>query len=593
MTTFTRAAFMAAFLCLPFVFENASALETGWSPLLIARFGNIDALDAEDGDLARFIKNVRNDGRFIPPMRTLVGPEIRNPTFFGVVLEGWIECVVLAPDAPGTTRTVWAFPVDNRDEYLTHMINQGFGEYEGMDGVTVLRESDSDGGTHIWHLEWLPGNVAVFGRDRNAVAAARRIYADRSASRGLLQGPGGRYVNPDVAVRLDLPALASWQAGETGAYWWRDKVDRLARDLVDYWRPNVARERLLWSTADALALWPRNVGRLEASFWFEPEGVEWRLEADGGFAVPGRSQLRLLRTVPDRTALATASPVTPASLGAFTEWLGDFLLAAAGGVATREAGQTAADLSAMLMDGGIGESVGALVPPPTGNPDLGGARLIVMEWRIPEQADRLWARVGRVLGSDETAANAFAQMGIRVEVTEEELDPGTLGVAVYPAGDAGGEAYYRASWTYRREGEVVCLVTGEDRRDAAERARVREYRANLAAGTVGYGGEGGADARAAFTRMGPDGASWLGFFEPVRFLQFCLLEAADWRPRSPDQLEPLSTQLAREMLEYNSGRAWTAVGESRPGNWRFEGGLSWDSLSRLAAALGITEAIGM
>jgi hypothetical protein len=45
------------------------------------------------------------------------------------------------------------------------------------------------------------------------------------------------------------------------------------------------------------------------------------------------------------------------------------------------------------------------------------------------------------------------------------------------------------------------------------------------------------------------------------------------------------------MLEYESGRAWTAAGVSESGTWRFTGGVAWASLSRLAAAIGLAEAI--
>lgn len=569
------------------------AEETAWSPLLTVRFGNIDAIDAEDGELARFVRNVRNDGRFLPPMRTLIGPEIRNPTFFGVTFEGWVEGVVLASSLPGATRLVWAFPVDNRDEYLTLMTNQGLTEYEGMDGVSILREMGADGNILTWYMQWLPGNVAVFGADREAVMAARRVYADRSAARGLLSGAGGRYVNPDVTVRLDMPALAAWQDREAGSYWWRERIDKLTRDLVGYWKPGNARERVIWSMADALTMWPRETRRFDASFWFEPEGVEWRLEVDRDYALSRKSDLGLLRSLPDRTAVASASPVNPASFSRQMDWLGELLLSSAGGVVTREARDTARAFGSLLADGGVREAVAALIPPPTGYPELGGARLLVTEWQNPSQADRAWSRAAELLGSDETVANAFSQMGLRVKVETDELDPGTLGITISPADEAATDAYYHGTWSYRREGSVAALVTGVDRDDAADRDKVREYRGNLAANTVSYGGEGGPDIRTVFTRVGPDGASWAGLFEPVRFLQFCLIEAADWRPRSPDQHEPLSTQLAREMLEYSSGRAWTAVGDSRLNHWRFDGGLTWDSLTRLAAALGISESIGM
>lgn len=580
-----------------FLLHTATVFAEDWSPLLVVRFGNIDAIDAEDGELAGFVRNIRNDGRFPPPMRTLVGPRIRNSTFFGVVFEGWVERVTLASIVPGATKTVWAVPVDNREEYLTFMAGQGMSEYEGMDGVIVLREMEADGAVKNWYLQWLPGNVGVFGDDREAVMAARRIYADNSAARGLLFGTGGRFVNPDIMIRVNMPAVASWQDRETGRYWWRERLEEFAEDLRGYWKPDGARRRLLGNLTEAAIMWPRRVERLDACVWFEPDGVEWSLELEGEYGFSGSSLLPRLRVVPDRSALAWAAPVTPSSLSELVGWVGEVLLSAAGGVVTGEARDAGRGIAALVENGGIREVVSALVPPPVGKPELGGVRLVVTEWQFPEQADRVWERIKVLLGSDRSVSVALSQMGVQVRIEEDELFPGTLGVTVYPSrGAVGGEyaqPYYRATWTWRRNGSLVVLVTGLDREDRAERRRIRDYRSGLAGEVAGFEGEGGGDVRETFVRMGSEGASWLGFFEPVRFLQFCLIEAADWRPRSPDQLEPRSTQLAREMLEYGAGRAWTAAGVSRLNHWRLDGVASWESLTRLAAALGVTETIGM
>lgn len=593
---FRRGVLAACLLFLQFVLVvmPSLVLAEDWAPLYTVRFGNIDAIDAEDGDLAVFVKGIRNDGRFPPPMRTLVGPKIRNATFFGVIFEGWIERVTLIPPTPGKPRTVWAIPVDNREEYLTFMTGQGMSEYEGMDGVTILREMDADGSVRSWYLQWLPGNIAVFGADRDAVMAAQRLYTEMSASRGLLFGTSGRFVNPDITIRLNLPAAASWQDRETGRYWWREQMEGFVNDLLAYWKPDGARQRLIWSLAESFIMWPRKVERLDVSLWFERDGIEWSMELDGEYKQPRSSLLSCLRTVPDRTAMVSASPVTPASFSALVEWMGGLLLSAAGGVVSREARDAAQTLSGLLENGGVRELVSALVLPPAAKPELGGVRLLVSDWQFPEQADRMWERIKFLLGSDTALANAFSQMGLRIELDSDESDADSIGVVMYPAEkEEISSPYYQSTWTYRREGSLVALVMGADRNDRAERRKLRAYHEELATQVVLHSGEGGPDVRETFVRMGSDGASWLGFFEPVRFLQFCLIETGDWSPRSPDQLEPQSTQLAREMLEYTSGRAWTAAGVSRLNHWRFDGVVSWDGLTRLAAALGITEAISM
>ena len=139
----------------------------------------------------------------------------------------------------------------------------------------------------------------------------------------------------------------------------------------------------------------------------------------------------------------------------------------------------------------------------------------------------------------------------------------------------------------------MVLVGGASRLDTAERAAVLEYRAALAETAVLGNGPGSGPVRNAFTRMGTDGAAFIAMVDPVRFLQLSLIDAADWRQRSADQREVESTRLAREMLEFGSGGAWSAVGEVVPGGLRVNGGMSWESLARLSAAIGITESIGM
>ncbi len=563
-----------------------------WQILSVVRFGDVDAIDAEDGNLAAFLKGVRNDGRFPPPMRTLVGPEIRNPTFFGLADGAWIEAAVLVPARPGPVACVWVFPVESRDDYLSQLANQGLMDYEGMDGVTVLRETAADGGMRDWHLEWLPGEVALLGAERGAVAAARRIYAENSAARGLLAGSGGSFVDPDLVIRVIPSRLATWQDREPGRYWWRERIGLLARDLVSYWQTAPARSRVISAVAEELIAWPRSLERLDLSLWFEERGVEWTLDARGDFPpAPAPSQLEAMRRLPDRTALAWAVPLDERSVAAFGGLLGRLLLGGAGGVVTAEAREAAIALFLQLAGGRPLQLASAWIPAPADRPELGGARMLVAEWRDPGVLDAAWRSILRLIGPGGAALQVFSQLGWQVAVRPE--GPGMATITVRPAGDDSAAPYYDAALALRRNGSWMSLVTGANRADEAERQGVLDYRARLAEDAAASSGPGGPDVRAAFTRMGSRGGGFLGVFDPVRFLQFCLVEEADWRPREPDQSEPLSTQLAREMLEHASGGAWTASGEAGRGGWRFGGGMSWQSLSRLAGALGITESIGM
>lgn len=579
-----------ALLSIPCVAEGGDA---EWRPLIIARFGNVDAVDAEDGELAAFVKSVKNDGRFTPPLRTFIGPEIRNLTFFGIKYEAWMECVVLVPARPGGTERVWIFPVDNRDEYMEQLAGQGLAEYEGMDGVSVLREMDQDGNIRHWHMEWLPGNVAVFGASREAVVAMRQLYAENSAARGLLAQVGGEYFEADITIRLDPERLIAWRDDSPGVYWWRDNVSKIVRDLVAYWEPGSARTRLVWSLSDEFVAWPRSLGRIDFGIWFERGGVEWRLDVEGSFDPVEKSELRSLRRVPEQTALAYALPVTDASFARLGGVAGRILLAAAGGVVTADARAAAGVFFDTLRQANIRQVAYSWVAPPIGRPELGGTRLVVLECEQPDRLEAAWTFLQGATSGETPVTQALSQIGWRVSIAPGRSIPGTADITIAPAEGDFGAPYYWAAYVARRQGNWVAFAGGGIRADSEDQNRVMSHRADLAHGAVTADSDGIPDARLAFTRVGPDGASFLGFLKPVRFMQLSLIEAADLRPRTSDQLEPLSSQVAREMLEYGTTTAWTVTGEKVGDVWRFNGGMPWSSLTRLSAALGITESVGV
>ncbi len=563
--------------------------------MAVLRLGNIDALDAEDGPLAQFIKGIRNDGRFIPPARTLAGPEIRNPTFFGLTYEAWLECAVMTPLQPGPLEPVWVFPVDSRDEYMSQMASLGFAEYEGMDGVTTLREIDPDGVARVWNMEWLPGNVAVFGSRREAVTAVRENYAANSAARGLLYGIAGKFANPDLSLRLYPKRLVGWRDRDGAEYWWRDKVDRLTRDLVSYWKPSPARTRLMDQLREATAVWPLGYGQIDLNVWFEESEVEWRLDVDGEWQVADTGELTSLRSMPERTAFAYAAPLSNQSLRLWGERLGRFILGAAGGGVIREARVAAQTLLDVFLEGELTEAAFGWVLPPAGRPELGVSRVLVTEWDNPDAVTAAWREALLALGPGTPLTQVISQLGLETLVVPSIVGPRTATLAIYPMGGlAKSEApYFNALYCLERVGNRLVLVGGDRPGDDDTMRKAAEYRKGLARDIGAAGGPGTAEIQNAFSRMGPEGASLLGILCPVRFMQFALVESADWRPRAPDQHEPLSTLFAREMLEYSPARAWAFAGVGDLKRWRLNGSLTWQSLSRLSAALGITESIGM
>ncbi len=571
------------------------AVEEEWSVMAVLRLGNIDQLDAEDGALARFVKGIRNDGRFIQPVRTLAGPEIRNPTFFGLTYEAWLECVVMTPLQPGQVEPVWTFPVDSRDEYMSQLASLGFAEYEGMDGVTTLREIDPDGVARVWSMEWLPGNVAVFGSRREAVKRVREVYAEQSAARGLLHGATGKFGDPDVCVRFFPKRMAGWQKRDAGVYWWRDKVEKLAKDLVSYWQPSLARTRLINQLAEETALLPLGYGQIDANVWFEENEVEWRLEVEGRWQVADTGEVASLRSMPERTALAYAVPLSSNRVRLAGESLGRFLLGAAGGGVTREARLAGETLWEALLEAEPKEAAAGWILPPAGRPELGVSRVLVTEWENPDALMVAWREALLAFGPGTPLTQVLSQMGLETLVVPAIVGPGSVTLAIYPMGGmAKGEPpYFNALYCLGQMGGRLVLVGGDRPADDESMRRVAAYRQDLAREMAAAKGPGSPEMQNAFSRMNPAGASIMGILCPVRFLQLALIESADWRPRSPDQHEPLTTRFAREMLEYGPARAWAFAGEGTLTRWRLSGSLTWQSLARLSAALGITESIGM
>ena len=237
----------------------------------------------------------------------------------------------------------------------------------------------------------------------------------------------------------------------------------------------------------------------------------------------------------------------------------------------------------------------ALVPPPADKPELGATRLLAVEWESPERLDAVKPYIAQASESDSPLARALGQMGLRLSMRVFPEADGAFEMGIgQPDAGGSGSSYADILLSFRQSGPWTVFAYGANRSDAGEKRLLASHRGDLAAMAAEKSGPGGPDIREAFTRMARRGADWLGLLDPVRFLQLAFTDSADWRERLPDRIEPESTRLAREMLEYRSGGAWTAVGEyDGRGRHVVNGSFPWNSLTRLAGALGVTEAIGM
>ena len=566
--------------------------------ILILRVDNIDAIDAVDSSLVVFLSSMKSDAAYIAPLRTLVGPQLRNPFLSGLVADAWLEGLLLAPVRPGPLEWVWIFPVENRDDYLADLERQGMSNAEGMDDVSVLTDTDGAGKVAVYYLEWLPGNIAIFGRDRSAVRAAWDIYETASAGHGLLAAARGRELSPDAMLRMTPFRFASWQDKDSGVYWWRTQVMRLASELVEFWGPEPARARLMTSLAEDLAALPSAWNGCELDLWFMEDAVEWRFLLVGASARPGPlSQLSAMRRLPAGAAQAYALAIDGNTFADLEGFVGRLLLGAAGGVTPPAARDVASSFSRMLSQAGAMQAAVAWLPAPFDSPTFGSTRLMLVEWARPELLDAAWLVFEAGIASEGPVAAFFAQLGWHAVLELPEAAPGSGRLVIRPVGRGAGNReppYYDAGFAIRRLGKWLALAWGACGAAGQDLDATLRYRAAMAEAAL-MGGEpaGSPDTRRAFILMGPDGASFLMTLNPVRFLQMLSAEAADWRSLAPDEPEPLSVHLAKEMYEYRDiGGAWSLAGERKDGFWDVNGRISWDSLRAFGAALGVSETIG-
>ncbi len=589
-------AVFAVFAWLMPVSLSADAPFRDMQEILVARVDDVDNFDAGDNSLVLFLASIQNQGATYLPIRTLLGPELCNPYLSGLAVDAWLESVVVAPLAVGPLAVVWVFPVENQSDYLAGLVRQGLSDSEGVDDVAVFSRIEDDGTVIRHYLEWLPGNIAVWGRERDAVSAVRKIYENAGAGSGLLGSKEARALRPDLSLRLYPSRLAAWQDQEAGVYWWRSLVTRLAGELIAYWRPETARSKLLQALAEDVAALPKLWPVFDLSLWLGEKGIEWNISLVGGEGDKSPlSDLSAFRRLPENIGIGYDFAVDKQTYESIDAFIGRILLGAAGGVVPSGARSAASSFSRFLAQAELRQAALAWLQPPPANPRLGSARILVSEWTRPELLDAAWLVFQSALISDGPVAAALSQIGWNVTLESPAAAPDCRYLTIMPSNaDASTKPYLDAGFVAKRRGAMLAVVWGAARpEDAVAEARLERWR-TLAENALAPDQSGSPDARQAFTLMGPAGATVIAVFNPIAFMQMLLAEAADWRIVSRDEPEPLSARLAREMYEYRDfGGAWNCVGQKRDGRWDFSGQVNWDNLRSLAAALGVSEQIAL
>ncbi|MDR0361918.1 MAG: hypothetical protein LBJ46_04425 [Planctomycetota bacterium] len=586
MTRFLHAA--AAVILLVLSLPSA-ARGAEWTRVFSLRLDDVEALDARDGELAAFLGGIGVDAGSSPPVRSLVGPLLKNPYLTALAPDAWIEGALLVPDRPGRPAWVWIFPVDDQDDYRAVLERQGLVNLENMDDGLLLGESVRDGAVSYWHLEWFSGNIAAFGSDRDAVRAAREIHESAGEARGSLADRRDRTFSPDLSVRFSPRLLAAWQDREPGVYWWRTQVERLAGELVGFLAPAPSRAGLVRSLADDLAAAPLAWEGVELSLWLGRSAVEWRLDLFGGAGgQPAKSALSLSRRLPEGIAQGFAASLSRESMAELGDLAGRLVVGGAGGAVSTATREEARVLLALLTAAGPNQAAVGWDTVPARNPRLGSARVMAVEWDSSAPAVQAWRRF-----ETETLANAavrqtLGQLGWNVTVGAADPESGARSIRIDPA--AGGSPYLNLLVAARAAADLTVFAWAENVDDPELRAERAARLSALVERMLLGDPEGQAGVREAFTLMGRDGADFLAVLYPVAFMKMALSENADWRRMAADGPEPESTRLAREMHEYvDAGPPWSAVGERIEGGWRVNGAVAWESLLAFAAALGLTD----
>ncbi len=560
--------------------------------IMVLRFSDVERLDSQDSELVQFMADLHNQGTIRPPLQSIIGSSIKNPFFSGLAVDAWIEGILLVPTRPGPLSLVWIFPVDNQDSYLTTLMRQGLSDTEGIGDISVMSELDPDGNIKYYYLEWLPGNLAVFGTERNAVQSARAIYESAGASRGLLGTVIGHEIAPDIKVSFQPSRFAGWQHSETGVYWWRTQIDRLVTDFIAFWRPEPARAKLMQSLAEDLASWPMSMSRLEFDVWFDEIGIEWRFRTTGhGNDTRPQSELATIRHIPGNSAITYAMAFDAAMFRDMENLVGRLLLGAAGGVVPSGAKDVATAFADTLRRASLTEASVAWIAPPSSNPGLRSTRLVVSEWQNPELLEAAWLVLESALNSEGPVQAALAQLDWELEL--QSIDDGQcrLTISLSDGNQLPRKNIFDCIFTARLSGRMLAMAWGavNDR----EPVLVKEHQLEIVADVFRPDQQGTANVRQAFTMVGSAGASMMIVFSPVTFIQMVLSEAADWRLLALDEEEPLSAKIAKEMYEYrDTGKSWLMTGTQRQGISLVDGRLSWNSLKALAVSIGLTDNVG-
>ncbi|MDR3211479.1 MAG: hypothetical protein LBU79_06145 [Planctomycetota bacterium] len=554
--------------------------------ILVIRLDNVDNLDSSESSLARFITALR-DGESYSPVRSLLGPALRNPFLTGLNVDAWVEGVILPHPTSENLFLIWTFPVEDQDAYLEALIRLGMTETGGDGESTRLSMIEADGEQQDYFIDWLPGNLAVFGISREAVRVVRQIYELAGASRGLLANRGRATYPPDLAVRFFPARFAALQGSEAGVYWWREQIGRLAEELSNYLDPAPPRRRLILSLFEDLASLPLSYSQLEASLWLGDDVIDWRLavnasrSAPPGFGPEGKSELSSLRRLPEEATLSYALATDPAYLNYLTTLTSRILLGAAGGVVP---------LAAREAMSGLWERIRAANPRQAGlawlNADPehvaeGASRILLLEWEKPALLAGWGSSLLESLVS-QPVIYALGEIGWQLELTEMPDPPGCYSLTVRPVNDA-ESPYLSVTLVVRASGPWVALAWGRPGPETAVRLDKR------VTDVLAADGPGPPAARQVFTLMEREGAGSAFILFPVRLLSLFLGEAADWSNRPPDTDEPMSTRIAREMQGYRDAGAWYAVGTPDSDQYIWNGSLSWESLYAFAAALGLAE----
>lgn len=395
------------------------------SPSLVA-FARLSSLQTVDQRIEGILQEMGARGLSSGLLRRKLGESLHNPELQGIRTDQGIEFAYFHRAEKEAHPWVIALPIEDAGSYRAFLSEQGVGVEEGSDGI--LQCFAMGGGGPPFYLALPHSEMLLWGRDRNTVATARRLYEMLPQER--------RSSSEDVRIFFHT---LRWFEPRSDAF--QTSLLHLREDLLQNLDPESLASHTsfiaLWDAARELAFrLLKQFEILRLSLSFEEERIV--LEASVSLA-PSGSMYELLREaqegspdlagmLPEGCVSAQCTHFHPAGWCAMMEGIGTILGAALDA-------STSATLAPLLLAflkeveaAGPLTTVSGLLPPPRSALGIGPTLLALIRFASKDRLRSLpdaWEK----LCKHPTVIHALQQQGIRLTL---DRTPGYQKIAATP-----------------------------------------------------------------------------------------------------------------------------------------------------------------